>query len=819
MTTLWQDIRFSFRMLAKNRVTTIIAVIMMAFGIGANAAIFSVVNAVLLRPLPYRNPDSLVMVWGNFGRLNMMKIGASAPEFVDIKAQSDVFSDVAAYQRVPLNLSGSDEPERITGIRATASLFTLLGTRPLVGRPLLAEEEQPGRERVVVLSYGLWQRRFNGDAAIINRTISLDGESYTVVGVMPRGFQFPFGASSSQERADVWMPAAFGNAELSDRSRYSLRVIARLKPDVTLEAARAEIDAIGKRLEQQYPRSYRGPKGEDGGWQMTVTTLQDEVVGNSRLLLYVLLGVVGFVLLIACANVTNLQLARAAARQREIAIRTALGASRWRVVRQLLTENIMLSLAGGAIGLLLATWGVDLLIAASPHEIPRLDEVRLDGRVLGFTLVVSLLTGLLFGLAPALRSSHTNLNESLKEGGKGASAGAGRQRLRGLLVVSEVALALVLLVGTGLMIKSFSRLLEVKPGFDAENVVTMQLWLSPARYSEAKDKENFYRQLLERVKETPGIEAASLTTALPLSGVTFGGPFSIEGRPFDTTGKPPHAYVRTIAPGYFRVMSIPFVKGRDLSPDDTSDSVPVVIINETFAREFFANGEALGQRVKVGGPQAPRPWMQIAGVVKDVKSDGLDAETIPEMYLPFSQNTGPSMTLVARTGVDTASGLAALRRDIQAIDRDQPVYNIRTMNQLLEESIAQRRFNMLALAAFALVALVLAAAGIYGVMAYSVTQRTHEIGIRMALGAQGSDVLKMVVGQGMILTLIGLGLGLIAAFALTRVISGLLFNVSATDPLTFAFVSLMLACVALLACYIPARRATRVDPMRALHYE
>jgi putative ABC transport system permease protein len=816
---LWQDVRFGLRMLFRSFGFTSVAVLALALGIGANSAIFSLVNAALLRPLPFSDPERLVMVWGNFQRLNMTRLGVSAPEFVDYKNQSDVFAEVAAFQTATFNLTGMDEPERIGGARVSASLFPLLGVAPLLGRTLPAEEDMAGRGRAAVLSHRLWQRRFGSDPALIGKSVTLDGENYTVVGVMPQSFQFPFGESFSTGRADVWVPVAFSQEALSNRDHYFFRMIARLKPGVTLAQARSAMSTIGSRFEQQYPRTYRGPNGEDGGWQVTVTTLQDEVVGDSRLLLLVLLGVVGLVLLIACANITSMLLARATTRRREIAIRTALGASRIRLIRQFLTESIMLSLLGGAVGLLLASWILSPLFRMSPREIPRLDEVGLDGRVLGFTLVISVLTGLLFGLVPALQSSRTDLSEALKEGSKSTTAGHGQRRLRSLLVVCEIALALVLLIGAGLMIKSFGRLLGVDPGFDPENVLTMQVSLPPSGYADPKAKLSFYAQLLERVKSLPGIESASITSALPLSGPTFGGPFSIEGRPLDLSGKPPHADVRTTAPGYFHVLKTPLIRGRDFGAEDTDNSVPVVIINETFARNFFANGDAIGQRIKIGAPGSPRPWMLITGIAKDVKSGGLDAEVMPEMYMPYSQNAGPAMTLLIRTHVDPSKTIRAVRREVLSIDKDQPVYNISTMEQLLNSSIAQRRLSMMMLGAFALLALLLAISGIFGVMAYSVAQRTHEIGIRMALGAQKKDVLRLIMGHGMRLTLSGIFVGLVGAFLLTRVMSSLLYSVSSTDPLTFAVVSVLLASVALLACYIPAYRAMKVDPTIALRYE
>jgi putative ABC transport system permease protein len=815
-----RDIRYGLRGLLKRPGFSVIALVTLALGIGANTAIFSVVNTVLLRPLPYREPGRLVMIWGNFRSLNMMRLGASAPEFVDFKNQGNAFSNLAAFRQMSFNITGEPGPQRVSGLRVTTELFSVLGVTPLAGRALVADDENPGHDRVAVISQRLWQTRFGGNpnlTQLLGHSITLDGENYTVVGIMPRDFQFPFGEDETQ-RADIWVPAVFSPGELNDRDRYNYQVIGRLKPGVKTAEARVEMDTIGRRLEQQYPRSYRGPKGEDGGWQVTVTSLEDEVVGNVRLLLWVLLGVVAFVMLIACANVTNLSLARASTRQREIAIRTALGASRGLVIRQMLTESALLGLLGGALALPLAAWGIELLIALGPRDIPRLSEVKLDLRVLGFTLGVSLFTGLLSGIAPAWRSAGARVNDALKEASKSMTSGAARQRLRSLLVVSEIALALVLLIGAGLMLKSFRRLLAVDPGFNSDRVLTAQVWLPPARYAEPGAKLNFFAELLTRIRALPGVESASFTTGVPLTGVTFGAPFSIEGRPFDPTGKPPHAYIRTIAPEYFRTLDIALQQGRDFNDQDTGTSTLVVIINQTFARDFF-NGSAIGKRFKIGGPQSPRPWLQIAGVVRDVKADGLDAQTVPELYLPFSQNTGPAMTLVARTAGDPTGSVAAVRREVLSIDKDQPVYNIRMMNQLLGASIAQRRFNMLLLGAFAVLALLLAVLGLFGVLAYSVAQRTHEIGLRLALGAQPSDVLKLIVGNGMTLALIGVAIGLAGAFALTRLLTTLLFGVTPTDAATFATVSVGLMVVALFACFIPARRATKVDPLVALRYE
>ncbi|HYY56574.1 MAG TPA: ABC transporter permease [Pyrinomonadaceae bacterium] len=811
MGTLWQDLRYGLRTLSKTPGFTLAAVLALALGIGANSAIFSVANAVLLKPLPYSEPERLVMIWGDLFKPGLDEIGASAPEFNDYREQGHVFESLACYTEGGFNLSGEGEPERISGAYVSADLFPLLGVGPTLGRTFAVEEDQPGRDQVVVLSHSLWQRRFAADRSIVGKTVGINGKSMTVVGVMPSAFQFP------DREVEIWKPLALDAEDRSEQSRGShyLNVIARLKPGVSVEQAQAEIKGIAERIRQQHPDQY------DNGFGAKIVSRHEQVVGPIRPVLLILLGTVGFVLLIACANVANLLFARAATREREMAIRTALGAGRWRIVRQLLTESLLLSLAGGAGGLLLALWGVDLLVALAPVDIPRLSEVRLDGRVLGFTLLVSLLTGGLFGLAPALRLSKPDLQESLKDGARGAGEGFRRQRMRNLLVVSEVALSLVLLIGAGLMIRSFLQVQKISPGFNPDRVLTMRLSLPQSKYAEAKQQRAFFEQLTARVSALPGVESVGAVNFLPMSKSGNMWSFAIEGRG-NAVG--PNLHFRMISPDYFRTLSIPLDRGRQFTEQDREGAPPVAVINETMARTFFPGEDPLGKRIKLASMTSPFPWLAVVGVVGDVKHYGLDEETKPELYVSYLQPLLPnfnvsSLFLAVRTTAEPAGLAAAVRREVAVLDKDQPVADIKTMEERLSESVAPRRFNMLLLAIFAALALILAAVGIYGVMSYSVTQRTHEIGVRMALGAQGSDVLRLVVGQGMILALAGVALGLLGAFALTRVMKTLLFNVSASDPLTFAGVAFVLSAVALLACLIPARRATRVDPMEALRYE
>ncbi|HEY7547832.1 MAG TPA: ABC transporter permease [Blastocatellia bacterium] len=798
MEGLIQDLRFGARAIAKKPAFTIVAIMTLALGIGANTAIFSVVNAVLLRPLPFEDPDRLVWMWGRFSQGNRASV--SPPDFLDYRAQNTSFERFSAMRFNFFNLTGEGEPERLSGANVTADFFDTLGVKPIQGRVFLADEDSGGRNQVAVISEGLWRRRFGSDPNIVGRALALDGVSHTVVGIVSMSFTLP-------QQAELWVPYSFDHPEMKVRRFHFLRPIARLKSGVSLEQAQSEMDQIAAGLEKQYPES-------NTTWGLRLVSLQEQIVGNVRPVMLVLLGTVAFVLLIACANVANLLLARASTRQKEIAVRAALGASRLRLVRQLITESLMLALAGGLLGFLLALWGVRLLTALIPPSIPRATEIGLDARVLGFTLVVSLITGILFGLVPALHTSKPDLNESLKEGSKG-SAGAANNRSRNTLVVVEVALALVLLVSAGLLIQSFRRLQLVEPGFDSKNLLTMLLILPESKYPEPEHAERFFDQALQRVRSLPGVEEVGFGTHLPFGGGGGDTYFTIEGRPFQNPNEKVTAYNPRIDHNYLRAMGMALVKGRNFTEQETREEPRVTIINETFVRKFFPDDDPIGKRliIDVGKPLV----CEIVGVVRDVKQYSLEVESYETMYLPSIRGGGGS--LVIRTTGDPMAIAASVESEIHAVDKDQPVANVRTMEQLLNRSVAEPRFRTLLLASFAAVAMILASVGIYGVISYQVSERTREIGIRMALGADSGAVLKLVLVHGLKLVGAGTALGLASAFALTRVLSNLLFGVQATDPMIFAGVSLLLVIVAMLACFMPARRATKIYPVEALRYE
>jgi putative ABC transport system permease protein len=795
-------------MLLKQPGFTLIAVIALALGIGANTAIFSVVNAVLLKPLPFADPGRLIVVYESNLQRGITRNSVSYPNFVDWREQNHVFERMCSYRTSDFVLTGDGEPARLSAGVVSADLFSLLGVAPVLGRSFRTEEDKPGDTgRVVILSHRMWQRRFNADPNVVDRSLVLGGKNYTVVGVMPEGFHFPV----ASEPVDLWSTVSIDSGMFEQRGAHYMHVIARPKPDVALEQASAEMDGIAANLERQYP-------DENTRRGVTLVPALESLVGEVRPALLILLGAVGCVLLIACANVANLLLARATTRHKEMAIRSALGASRWRVVRQLLTESVLLAIAGGALGLLVAMWGTDVLVSLTRNDLPRAAQIGLDGRVLAFTLLVSIITGIVFGLAPALHSSKTDLTESLKEGGRGSTEGARRNRVRAVLVVGEVAIAIILLAGAGLLIQSLRRLQQVDPGFNPHNVLSFSIGLPEVKYKPAQQVE-FYRQLTARIESLPGVRSASSVMPLPLGGDRMRVTFETEGRPIPK-GELPATEIRTIGLSYFKTIGIPLIRGRDFNERDDKKAPPVIIVNEAFAKQFFPGEDVIGKHIKPGiSADDDEPGLrEIIGVVGNVKHLSLSAEADPEAYEPHAQLTF-DMAMLVKTDSDPRSIVNAVQAEVRAMDKDLPAYDIRTMDEYLAASVAQPRFNTLLLALFAGIALLLTAVGLYGVMSYSVNQRTHEIGIRMALGANRSDVLKLVVGQGMALTVIGVAVGLTGAFFLTQLLKTLLFGVSATDPVTFAAIALLLTGVALAACFVPARRATKVDPMIALRYE
>jgi len=815
MNSLIADLRFGLRMLLKQPAFTSIAIITLALGIGANTAIFSVVNAVLLKALPVEEPDRLVIVYEANVATGANQSSVAPGNYLTWKAQQSVFKEIAAFVTQSFTLAGNDGAEMLQGARVSANLFGLFRIAPSRGRAFTSEEDQPGRERVVILSHDLWQRRFGAAQDIVGQTITLDDKPCAIVGVMPKDFGFP------SDSTDLWMPAAL-DAErgLDGMTGRILQVIARLNPQTTIEQARAEMSVMSQRMAQADPR-FNADLGAN------IVPLREVMVRGWRRILLILFGAVSCVLLISCANVANLMLARATTRSREIAIRVAMGASRLRIVRLLLMESLLLAGVGGLAGLLIALWGVDALVALSPSQLLRTSGAGVDAGVIWFTFAVALLSGLLFGLMPALQFSKPALYESLKDGGHGATAGPGRVLIRAALVVSEVALSLVLLAGAGLMVRSFIRLQSIDPGYDPRNVLTLGLSLPEARYQDAHQVINFYQKLTERLGNLPGVESAAATHALPLGGMGGVRPFIVEGRPRQGPGKPPDVQYRMIGPGYFRTMKIAFIRGRDFTKEDEGGAAGVVIINQALQRRYFPGEDPIGKRINLGGYD--NLWGEIIGVVGDVRHWWAGAEPEPEMYWNYSQDwlsRSPtlnkfrrSLTLALRASGDPHSLIQAARREVNSLDKGLPVSGARTMEERMGASLAGSRFNTLLFSLFAALALVLAVAGLYSVISYTVAECTHEIGVRMALGAQTRDVLRLVIGQGMTLTLVGIVIGLLASFGLTRLMKDMLFGVGPTDPLTFVAIAVLLTAAALTACYIPARRATKVDPMIALRCE
>jgi predicted permease len=815
METLFKDLRYGIRGLIKRPGFTTVAIVTLALGIGANTAIFSVVNATLLRPLPFREPDRLVMIWGYLPQLAQQgdKFPSSAGNYLGLVKDTKSYEQLTAFRQWTWQLTHSGEPEQLRGIRVSANFFEAVGARPVLGQTFTPQQDEEGAAPVVVISNRLWQREFGADPKVVGKSLTLDGRTVTVVGVMPRGFDFPGGANmipglQFAPRNDIWMPLAMTADERKNQGSLNLALLGRLKEGVTLSQAQNETRAVQTSL----------PLGTIG-YTVNLVPLQKQMVGNIKPLLLLLLGTVAIVLLIACANVGNLLLARASSRKREIAVRNALGAARWRIVRQLLTESMLLSLGGGLLGFLVAIWLTPLLVSFIPESVPRIHEVNVDLRVLGFAFLVSAISGLVFGLAPALQASRVNLNESLKDAARGVTGSLRQNRLRALLIVSEVSLAVVLMIGAALLTKSFVRLLDVNPGFDPSHTLTMEVTLPtapPSKYADEQQQVAFFKQLLEQLNQTPGVSSAGAVLSLPLTGAEESTNLFIERKPKPPADQRAESDYTIVTPGYFKALGIPLLKGRAFTDHDHKDAPGVIVINEALAHRYWPNEEPVGKRLTVGFEEKPR---EIIGVVGSVKQRALTAEARSAMYLPQLQRPTGGMTIVIRAAGDPLALAAIARSKVRALDPAIPVMNVKTMDEVFSASVEQQRLSMLLVALFGGLAVVLAAIGIYGVMGYTVTQRQHEIAVRMALGARTSQVLKLVLKDGLIVASIGLGIGLIGAFALTRLIRSLLFEVKPTDAQTFVIVSVGLIAIALLACLIPARRATKVDPLVALRCE
>ena len=813
MQKLWYDLKYGLRMLMKNPRFTAAAVLSLAIGIGANTAIFSVTNALLLRPLPYKDAERLVILWNRSPGLNVEQDWFSPGQYLDIKAENQVFDNVAATIDSSFNLTGQGVAERVEGARVSSSLFAVLGAHAMLGRVFTADEDEQGKPTTAILSYAFWQRHFAGDPNVVGKTLSLNGNSVDIVGVMPRDFTLNKEVMPTVNKisnAEILLSLPMGWGKRTTRTNEDYNIFGRRKPGVTLAQAQADVDRIVSGMKQQYPENYP----PSSGFMISVVPLLQQVVGEVRRPLLILLGAVGFVLLIACANVANLQLARAAVRQREIAIRAAVGAGRRRIIRQLLTESILLSLIGGVLGLLLTFVGLRLLVSLGPDTLPRLNEIAIDARVLGFTFVVSLITGVVFGLAPAVRSSRIDLNGVLKDSGR--STGAGHNRARNAFVVVQVALSLVLLIGAGLLVRSYNHIQNANPGFNPQNALSFRMSLPNSKYK-GPAVTSFYKQLTDRIKALPGVESVGNSYSLPMSSVAFAwGPITIEGYVPKHSADFIMSNERFVSPGYFPAMGVPLVKGRLFDERDVKDAQQTVIVNENLAERFWPNQDPIGKRLERGDKE---PWRAVVGVVRDTKEFSFDNEPPISIYHPHEQFPIGTMFIVVRSSTTTAVLTPAITKELRALDPELPAFEFKTMEQRLSDTLSRRRFSTFLLGVFSLVALVLAAIGIYGVVAYSVTQRTQEIGIRMALGAEPGKIMSMIVRHSLVLVVVGVVLGLVGAFALTRVMSSLLFRVSATDTLTFVAPPLILAAVALLASYFPARRAARVDPTVALRSE
>jgi putative ABC transport system permease protein len=811
------EIRFALRILVKNRAFSFIAVLTLALGIGATTAVFTLINALLIRPLPYHDSAQLVLLLQHFKAQHLDAIPVSPPEFLDYQTQSRSFNKLAAFNTATFNLAEGDTPERVAGAVVSADLFPLLGVKPLRGRTFQPEECKVGRDDVLVISERLWKRKFNRDPSVLGSKILADGRSFTVVGIMPASFEFPlplFNIQGGQfgERADIWQPLAFQDTEMKTRYSRSYAVIGRLVDGLSPKQAQAEIETVVSAMRKRFPNNY--PQTDSFG--ATIYPLKEQVIGGMKPLLLILLGAVVLVLLIACANLTTMLLARASSREREMAIRVAVGANRFRLLRQALTETVLLAICGGAAGIVLAIWGIEMVKTIGTQTVPRLGEVNLDAAVLAVTFAVAVGTGLLVGLVPGLASGRSDLTESLKEGGRGSTSGRRRNYLRSVLVVAEVALALVLLTGAGLLMKSFARLQNVNPGFNAKNVLTMEISLPALKYPDDQSQANFFSEAERRVASLPGVKYAGFTIILPMTGINMDSSFDIEGRPENDNNPSPDEQVRIISPNYFRVLETPLLKGRFFTAADKLDAPLVTIINQALAQRYWPGEEALGKRIRISRSSGEPSWSTIVGIVGDIRHRGLDLEALPEYYVPLAQGPYTSMILAVRSEQDPRSLVSAIRREVQAIDPGQPIAHIRTFEQVIADSVAPRRLSVVLLGVFAGVAMVLASVGIYGVMSFLVMQRTHEIGVRMALGAQREDVLRMVILHAGKLVCAGTALGLIVALFSTSLLRSVLYNVSTLDLPTFIIVTVTLGAVAFLASYVPARRATRADPMIAL---
>lgn len=814
MGIFWQDVRFAMRSMLKSYVFTAVAIITLALGIGANTALFSVASGVLLRSLPFAEPERIVFVWIKNPRrqMDVDKLPAPAADFLDWRSQNRVFDKMSAFYSSSFALTGSAAPERIEGVRATADFFDVLGAKAAKGRTFIAGEDRPGNDRVVILSDGFWKRRFGADPAVVGKTLTLNGAPHEIIGVMPEEFDFPQGPSMPSYlqfplRPELWAPLAFSDEVARGRSTFNLSTIARLKPGVTVAQAQADMSAIAASIDQQYRKS--------SGYGTGLVQMREQLVGDVRTALLVLLGAAGLVLFISCVNVSNLLLARLARRQQEMALRSALGARRGRLVRQLLTESVALALVGGVLGLLLANWGTRLLLSMSPSSIPNAAEIGIDVRVLFFTCAAMLLAGVVSGILPAVQASRTDLNSLLRAEGYGSTSGARSRRVRNLLVTAEVGLALLLLIGAGLLARSFMLLNQVKLGFDPDKALTLHFILPEYKYPEDRMNLAFFDQLLPRIATAPGVESVGLVSNLPLSGTTTSTNFTIEGQPPPSPRDSPLADYTLATPGFFDALRIPIMRGRPFGEQDTATSPGVVLINEAMAKRYWPGEEPVGKAISVSVGQY-KGRREVVGVVSNVRREALSAEPRPEMYVPYAQHPERYVYMVVRARENPLGLAQTVRSEVLAVDKDQPVTKVRTMTQVVSDSESRRRFNLLLMCLFAGLALVLALVGIYGVVAYSVTQRAHEIGIRMALGATPGSVIRLIVRQGMIPVLVGTAGGLLAAYALTRVMSSMLFGVSASDPAVFLYASAAVLLVALLAIYLPARRTTKIDPMTVL---